>query len=822
MPRDPRTMASRSIRLFLAAVLGSVGAFVAFLAPAGAVAPSSLAAPGLLAGGQSLTSASGTVSLTMQSDGNLVLHDAAGAVTWNSGTWGHPGAYFAVQSDSNLVVYLAGVAIWNSHTSNGPSGSVLTVQDDGNVVLTSIGGVVLWSARLGIPTAPVTPAPVTLGPVLTVGQPIFGGSVMKSANRNFTFSVQTDGNLVLYDAMSRALFATGTRTGVGPYNLVLQTDGNLVLYASNGALWNSQSRGSGATTLTLQDDGNLVLTGPGGPVWWTATRLVFGSTGNPDPSVTGPNLVNAATLTSGKTLTDGQSLTSANGLWSFFMQDDGTLAVYGPGGILHWTSNTPNHAGAKLTLIDGNLAATSVTGVKYFSTGTTTGSTLIMQDDGNLVLYSAGSAVLWVTTPSSPRPNGAIFQGDKLTAGQSVFSASGAFTLTQQDDGNLVLYGGGVARWSANTRGRAAYTVLQTDGNLVVYSSSGAPLFYTGTVTFAKVGSRLTVQDDGNLVLSDADGTPVWATTYSAAAPPGYQPTLAAPPSSTSRYVRNLSSNQTANAAIMSREGCADAQANPGGRAYLGLLDFGAQIDTGNGLGVILTVTSIRLTNAAVISAVRSYIDGYVGCRAMPSYLTVAVGTNNDGSNAFLGRGGGALWASAVINPLSAYAATLPSVAIAGANDMEPGFNGTMAQSYDWLDGYLNATGAQFMFFGSADGCPTRPNTSSGSCNNGWTMAGLYHLAFGAMPTRALAMPEIYSNALAVQWANISLAGVVTGNSPAAYAGPMTELVACQQAGSCGSPSPTDAWNMLLAAVNANPRTRLTGMLYTTDLRIDR
>jgi hypothetical protein len=251
------------------------------------------------------------------------------------------------------------------------------------------------------------------------------------------------------------------------------------------------------------------------------------------------------------------------------------------------------------------------------------------------------------------------------------------------------------------------------------------------------------------------------------------------------------------------------------------LLDFGAQLDTGNGPGVILTVTSIRLTNAAMISAVRSYIDGYVSCRAIPSYLTVAVGTNNDGPGVFLGRSGGAQWASAVINPLSAYASTLSSVAIAGANDMEPGFNGTMAQAYDWLDGYLNATGAQFMFFGSADGCSTRPNTPSGSCNNGWTMAGLYHLAFGAMPGRALAMPEVYSNGLAIQWANISLTGVVTGNAPAAYAGPMTELVACQQAGSCGSPSPTAAWNMLLAAVNANVRTRLTGMLYTTDLRID-
>jgi hypothetical protein len=646
---------------------------------------------------------------------------------------------------------------------------------------------------------------------------------MRSTNGNFTLAMQGDGNLVLYDAMSRPIFATNTRSGAGAYSFVLQSDGNLVLYASNVALWNSSTRGSGATALILQDDGNLVLYKASTPVWWSGTRIVFGSTGNPDPSVAKPSLVNASMLTTGKTLSDGQSLTSPNGRWSFFMQSDGTLAVYGPGGVQHWSSNTPNHPGAKLTLTNGNLQATAVGPGTYFSTHTSTGSTLAMQDDGNLVLYSATSSAVWVITPSSPRPNGAIFQGDRLTAGVSIYSSSGAFNLTQQSDGNLVLYQGAVPRWWTSTFGHtAAYTILQDDGNLVVYSSTGAPLFNTGTTTVGNTGGRFTVQDDGNLVLYDADGTPVWATTYSAAAPPGYQPTPTAPPSSTSHYVRNLSSNQATNATIMSSEGCADAQANPGGRAYLVLLDFGAQIDTGNGYGVILTVTSTRLTNAAVISAVRSYIDGYVRCRAMPSYLTVAIGTNNDGPDAFLGRGGGAMWASAVINPLSAYAATLASVAIAGANDMEPGFNGSMAQAYDWLDGYLNATGAQFMFFGSADGCSTRANTSSGSCNNGWTMAGLYHLAFGAMPTRALAMPEIYSNALAIQWANISLTGVVTGNSPAAYAGPMTEVVACQQAGSCGSPSPTAAWNMLLAAVNANARTRLTGMLYTTDLRIDR
>jgi hypothetical protein len=41
----------------------------------------------------------------MQTDGNLVVYDANGAPVWNSGTFGHPGAYLQVQNDGNMVVY---------------------------------------------------------------------------------------------------------------------------------------------------------------------------------------------------------------------------------------------------------------------------------------------------------------------------------------------------------------------------------------------------------------------------------------------------------------------------------------------------------------------------------------------------------------------------------------------------------------------------------------------------------------------------------------------------------------------------------------------
>lgn len=77
---------------------------------------------------------------------------------------------------------------------------------------------------------------------------------------------------------------------------------------------------------------------------------------------------------------------------------------------------------------------------------------LIMQGDGNLVLYQAGSA-LWSSG----------------TAGDS-----GA-TATMQADGNLVIYDGGVAKWNSGTNGSpGAVLVLQDDSNLVIYQGSTA------------------------------------------------------------------------------------------------------------------------------------------------------------------------------------------------------------------------------------------------------------------------------------------------------------------------------------------------------------
>jgi hypothetical protein len=89
-----------------------------------------------LARGRSVNSCSLRYSLTMQTDGNLVLRDSQKtAALWATNTSGTDGYEALFQTDGNLVVYGTNQdALWASHT-NGKGAVVLMLQDDGNVVL---------------------------------------------------------------------------------------------------------------------------------------------------------------------------------------------------------------------------------------------------------------------------------------------------------------------------------------------------------------------------------------------------------------------------------------------------------------------------------------------------------------------------------------------------------------------------------------------------------------------------------------------------------------------------------------------------------------
>lgn len=85
--------------------------------------------------GQSLRSPSGEWTLTMQTDGNLVLYAPRHiAVAW-SGTNGRPEVVLQMQTDGNLVLRQRGNQPIAASGTDGQPGTVLQVQDDGAVVL---------------------------------------------------------------------------------------------------------------------------------------------------------------------------------------------------------------------------------------------------------------------------------------------------------------------------------------------------------------------------------------------------------------------------------------------------------------------------------------------------------------------------------------------------------------------------------------------------------------------------------------------------------------------------------------------------------------
>lgn len=118
-----------------------------------------------------------------------------------------------------------------------------------------------------------------------------------------------------------------------------------------------------------------------------------------------------------------------------------------------------------------------------------------------------------------------MINGEKLERGQSLTSRNGAYTLTLQGDGNLVLAAQGAAVWATGTNGQDAERLeVQQDGNCVLYTSD-KPIWHTDTKGAKDV--RLRLQDDRNLVLYGFDG-PAWSsntqTDEEPAAPPPAAP----------------------------------------------------------------------------------------------------------------------------------------------------------------------------------------------------------------------------------------------------------------------------------------------------------
>ncbi len=95
----------------------------------------------------------------------------------------------------------------------------------------------------------------------------------------------------------------------------------------------------------------------------------------------------------------------------------------------------------------------------------------------------------------------------------NIVSENNRCKLKTQTDGNLVLYDNDAPIWSSGTynRGNAPYkTLMQQDGNYVLYDVSLVPLWASGTFNRGYAPYTLNLTNNCNIIVTDASGTELW------------------------------------------------------------------------------------------------------------------------------------------------------------------------------------------------------------------------------------------------------------------------------------------------------------------------
>ncbi len=170
--------------------------------------------------------------LIMQGDGNFVQYPAPDQpALWASNTAGNPGATLTLQSDGNLVIYQGSSALWSTST-NSYRGPVLC---EGNTLQSNQG--LVQSKLMNSPFA------------VNDGDKEGGYHLLVNANGE----LEILGNHV----------PTKLSQGPAGSYLIMQDDGNLVYYAPDGSVnWATGTNGNGGAVAVMSNWGILYIMNP--------------------------------------------------------------------------------------------------------------------------------------------------------------------------------------------------------------------------------------------------------------------------------------------------------------------------------------------------------------------------------------------------------------------------------------------------------------------------------------------------------------------------------------------------------------------------------
>jgi hypothetical protein len=259
---------------------------------------------------------------------------------------------------------------------------------------------------------------------------------------DYTLEFQLDGNLVLTkrDNQRKVLWASGT-SGRGA-KLSVQSDGNVSIYdRSNQPIWATNTDRNPGAFLSLQNDGNLVVYTPNRrQIFATNTSQSVATNPNNSVPVGSPPLKKPTfdddvqrLITARKAASNSAGTCSANlnifaqnfsrtkqwttcNKYNLVFQPDGNLVLYNPSSNPVWATGTEGKATRMSVQADGNVVLYDSSNQPIWATNTdgNPGAFLSLQTDGNLVVYSRNRKPIFSTgTDSGKRATTNAAQGWK-------------------------------------------------------------------------------------------------------------------------------------------------------------------------------------------------------------------------------------------------------------------------------------------------------------------------------------------------------------------------------------------------------------------------
>jgi len=217
-------------------------------------AGTALATGTTLASGESRVSPNGEFTLSMQTDGNLVVKITGGRVLWESHTSGHPGATAQVTSDGKLIVTDGAAIYW---TSTGTGASSVSLGNNGNLVA-MVGSAVVWQSN-------------SIWSKMLPGDSLRTGWRLYSPNGLCSLIQLSSGALKLTSANGMSIWTNGVKAPNNPAT-TLMSSGSLVTSHQVGGnsqqAWNSQMSMHPRDSLSVTNTGHLVFKTLGGILFY--------------------------------------------------------------------------------------------------------------------------------------------------------------------------------------------------------------------------------------------------------------------------------------------------------------------------------------------------------------------------------------------------------------------------------------------------------------------------------------------------------------------------------------------------------------------------